>query len=146
MSHPVRRVGEELAAREIGRWREVAIRRQDLIVVPSEGEVVSFPTARVRARAARQKALARTRRRMGVALLLVIVTAAVLLAGGAGRSASLSGDGAPRAVTVAPGETMWEIAGRYASEGTDRRAYVDELVRLNKLSGALQAGMRLRLP
>jgi hypothetical protein len=135
-----------LIPREIRRWQEVAIRREDLAVVPGGGEVVFFPTGRVRARAARQQALARARRRVGSAILLVFVVAGVLIAGGAGRSASGSGDGAPRAVTVAPGETLWQIAGRYAPEGIDRRAYVDELVSLNDLSGTLQAGARLRLP
>jgi hypothetical protein len=50
-------------------------------------------------------------------------------------------------VVVEPGQTLWDLADRYAPEGMDLRAYVDAVVGLNDLDGrAPFAGERLRLP
>ena len=49
--------------------------------------------------------------------------------------------------TVAPGETLWQIAGTVAAPGQDLRDVVAELVSLNELPGAgLQAGQQILLP
>jgi hypothetical protein len=49
-------------------------------------------------------------------------------------------------VVVPEGQTLWGLSQRYAPLGVDWRAYADAVVDLNDLSGALQAGQRLRLP
>lgn len=58
-------------------------------------------------------------------------------------------DSAPkpeRTHVVAPGETLWQLAGRYAGEG-DRRRFVHEAVRLNGLRGPnIFPGERLVVP
>jgi hypothetical protein len=41
---------------------------------------------------------------------------------------------------------MWYLAGRYAQNGLDPRAYVDAVVKLNDLHEPPQPGERLRLP
>jgi hypothetical protein len=117
----------------------MALRREDL---ESRGEatVYSFPTARVRARA---KAQVR-RRRAGLALVSLAVIAMTLMGGGAAPASKPS---APPAVVVRPGQTLWDLAERYAPEGVDPRSYVDAVVQLNDLGGQpLAAGQRLRLP
>ncbi len=49
-------------------------------------------------------------------------------------------------VTVAPGETLWSIAGALA-DGADLRSLVDEIVSVNSLeSFNLQTGQKLRVP
>lgn len=50
-------------------------------------------------------------------------------------------------VTVQPGQTLWEIAGRVAAGG-DVRATVDRIAELNGLTSAgdVQAGQRLLVP
>jgi LysM domain len=54
--------------------------------------------------------------------------------------------GAPRAVVVRAGDTLWEVAARWAPDGIDRRAYVDALIELNDLSGMPVAGQMILLP
>jgi nucleoid-associated protein YgaU len=82
----------------------------------------------------------------------VAAVAAVLLVVGYGRAAassSLVGGATPAAaetVTVAPGDTLWDIAsGRYP--GADTRQKVFEIEQLNGLSGpSIEAGQHLRVP
>jgi hypothetical protein len=45
-----------------------------------------------------------------------------------------------------PGETLWDVAERFAPPGIDRRAYVDAVVELNGVEGSVAAGQRVRLP
>lgn len=50
-------------------------------------------------------------------------------------------------VTVAAGETLWDIARTYTAPGADVREVVDRLVDLNGLAGSsLQAGQELLVP
>ena len=62
-----------------------------------------------------------------------------------------AGDGVPAvqvtAVTVAPGQTLWQLARSVAGPDQDVRDVVDELVQLNGLDGvALQVGQQLLVP
>ena len=101
-----------------------------------------FPVERAGARVRRSAMLARRRRALA-ALVVVAVVAGTLLAGG---TAPASRPGAPRAVVVDAGDTLWGIADRYAPSGIDKRAYVDALVALNDLAGVARAGQRIVLP
>lgn len=85
-------------------------------------------------------------------IVVVLAMLAVLLVGGftLGRASSqAAGPGAHRplpTVTVAPGETLWQIAAR-VDPGADRRALVDQIEALNHLNGdQIVAGQQLRLP
>ncbi|WP_182113624.1 MULTISPECIES: LysM peptidoglycan-binding domain-containing protein [unclassified Actinotalea] len=79
----------------------------------------------------------------------------VAAAAGAGvvLSAQAAGADSPAAAqpvvthVVAPGETLWEIAGGVAAPGQDRRDVVADLVQLNALGGAeLQVGQQILVP
>jgi hypothetical protein len=80
-------------------------------------------------------------------VLGVLVTAVVVLAGG--QVAKAGQDAHPIPVSyhvVAPGETLWQIAGRVAPDA-DRRDTVARIVELNALpSAALTAGQRIAVP
>lgn len=75
--------------------------------------------------------------------MCVVIVVLTLLGGG---TAPASKPGAPRTVVVRSGQTLWGLAGRYAPEGFDARAYVDAVVAINDLSGPPVVGQRLRLP
>ena len=83
---------------------------------------------------------------------LLAAAAVALLGVGYAREAASSplvGGGSPPAaevVTVAPGDTLWDIASsRYP--GADVRQKVFEIEQLNGLSGpAIESGQRLRVP
>jgi LysM repeat protein len=83
---------------------------------------------------------------------LLAAAVAVLLGVGYAREAAgspLAGTVTPAAaetVTVAPGDTLWDIASsRYP--GADVRQKVFEIEQLNGLSGpSIEAGQRLRVP
>ncbi|MBO1753292.1 LysM peptidoglycan-binding domain-containing protein [Actinotalea sp. BY-33] len=84
---------------------------------------------------------------------VVVVLASILVGLGAlvvGQSAAAEGPGVAVPVTthvVAPGETLWGIAGAVAEPGQDLREVVDELIAVNELSGAgLTAGQRIVVP
>lgn len=137
----------------------MAVRIEDLAgpaalaPAPTGAIVYKFPTQEVRLAAARERALQRRRhraqirrRRAGLALVAVVTVAVSLLAGGPDASAPASSPKAPRAVVIQPGETLWDIAERYGTDGIDPRAYVDAIGQLNELEGPLMAGARIRLP
>lgn len=83
---------------------------------------------------------------------LVWAVAVLLGLGGVLGAQAANAGSAPPAVpvvtyVVAPGETLWQIAGGLASPGEDVRDVVAELVELNELPGAgLQAGQQILLP
>lgn len=88
-----------------------------------------------------------TRRGVLVLAALVALVAGIVVGlaamSASSRPAAPSGP-APAVVTVHAGDTLWSIAGRVAP-GSDPRAEVADLQRLNGLSGAsLQPGQRLR--
>ena len=120
----------------------MAVRRQDL--EGGQGAAVyTFPTQVVRARAARQRAAAR-RRRAGLGVVALALGGLILTGGGpAPRTPSAT---PPRAVVLSPGDTLWDVAERYAPAGTDIRAYTAAIEELNDLSGSVPAGTRVRLP
>lgn len=125
----------------------MAVRKQDITIVGgSEGLVYDFPLQRARARARRARAVQIRRRRL---LALAAVAVAIVLVWTATRSRPYvagSRPGAPGAVVIAEGQTLWGLSQRYAPLGVDWRDYSDAVVELNRLEGALQAGQRLRLP
>ncbi|ROS77187.1 LysM peptidoglycan-binding domain-containing protein [Cellulomonas sp. PhB143] len=90
-----------------------------------------------------------TRRGRAVLALLVAVLVALAL-GTVGTVAFADGPSAPvqvQRVTVAPGETLWELAGRVAASGDDRRDVVAQIQEINALPGAtIEAGRSLLLP
>jgi LysM repeat protein len=87
------------------------------------------------------------RGRVVVAVLALVAALAWTLAsqqavaGQAGEAIPVS------SVTVAAGETLWDIARTYTEPGQDVREVVDRLVDLNGLAGgSLQAGQELLVP
>ena len=84
---------------------------------------------------------------------VVVLTAVVLALGGAliwlarlSAPQPAAAPPAPRVVTVAPGDTLWSIAGRVAPD-TDPRAEVAALQQRNRLTGVdLVPGQLLRVP
>ncbi len=94
------------------------------------------------------------RRRASVALVTALVVAPLwTLVGPAAASPPAPGDAVPVVVSdtsditvhiVAPGDTLWSIARRYAPEGDVRRA-VDQLARINGGTD-LVVGDRLVIP
>jgi Tfp pilus assembly protein FimV len=80
--------------------------------------------------------------------LLMLVAAAVVLTGGIPATAGTD-HGRPvtaERVTVAPGETLWQIAERVAP-GTDPRETVAQILELNGLqTSQVQVGTALLLP
>ncbi|HEX2050406.1 MAG TPA: LysM domain-containing protein [Actinomycetota bacterium] len=123
----------------------MAIRTQDLELERADAVVVRFPTELARARAARARRVA-ARRRGWLAIAAAVVVAAGVATGARAPATPATPSAGPRAVVVAPGDTLWDVAERHAPAGTDPRAFVDELVELNALDGAPAAGVRLRLP
>ena len=100
----------------------------------------------------RQAAAVRLTRRGRLLLtglaMLVLVVAAVLLSGGLPATAGTDHGSASTAqrVTVAPGETLWQIAERSAP-GADPRETVQRILDLNGLRTAqVQSGTALLLP
>ena len=86
------------------------------------------------------------RRALLLGLWLVLIVSALLwLFGAEAVSAPAPSDAA--AVVVKPGDTLWEIADRWAPPGVDLRVMVRELVEVNELqSKTLQPGQVLQIP
>lgn len=77
---------------------------------------------------------------------LAVVAVAVSLAAGSAASGESGGAPAIELVTVAPGDTLWDIAGDVAGGG-DVRDVVDQIQMLNSLdSSVVYAGQELRVP
>jgi Tfp pilus assembly protein FimV len=110
------------------------------------------PAAPHAARPARSAGPVRlTRRgRVVVFLLAFLAVAAVAIAIAAGSAATREDGGAPAVdvVTVAPGETLWDIASDVAAvSGGDVRGAMAEIQDLNTLDGSMVfAGQELRIP
>ena len=127
----------------------MAMVREELVEGPG-AVVLRFPgpappVRRPRLPPARRRA-AVARRRLVVGLAGLVLVAALVLATGPGGVAVSSRPGVPARITVGQGETIWDLAERYAPHGIDRRAYVDAVLELNRLDGMPIAGQRLKLP
>jgi hypothetical protein len=121
----------------------VALRRDELLD-PTPGLVVPFPLGAARARARRARMLARRRRTAAVVAGLCLAVAA---GGSVSREAPVaSAPGAPRSTALAAGQSLWDLAERYAAPGTDPRAYVGALQDLNGLEATPLPGHSIRLP
>jgi predicted Zn-dependent protease len=80
------------------------------------------------------------------ATLMLLVIAGFTLGRASSQAAGPSAHRPLPTVTVAPGETLWQIAAR-VDPGADRRALVDQIEALNHLhDGRVVAGQQLRLP
>lgn len=121
----------------------MAIRQEDLRA--NSAEILAFPTAAVRRRADREMRVTFLRRRVAVASAALVMAAGLgIVLGGALEPVSTAA-GAPKAVRIQPGDTIWGLASVYAPHA-DPRAFVDEVLRLNNLSGAPAVGTKVRLP
>jgi LysM repeat protein len=81
------------------------------------------------------------RRRLG-ALLAASAAVCVLYV-----SAGADAGPAPVSHTVAPGDTLWEVATEHYPSSEDPRATIEAIRRENGLEGyGLEPGMRLELP
>lgn len=88
-----------------------------------------------------------TRRGRGTLVLAVVVLVLAAFAGAGTRSAASSAAGeGPRTVTVASGQTLWDVARQVAPD-VDPRVTVRRLMELNRLiSPRLLAGQALLVP
>lgn len=123
----------------------MAVRREEMWARP-DAQVLDFPVriARARARRSRRTFLFR---RMAVGVAAFALVGAIVGASVAGQGTGVtSRPEAPASVTIQPGETLWDLAERYAPPGSDPRTYVAELVELNGGSELVYAGTRLDLP
>lgn len=119
-------------------------------VVDGAGDAVATPP-RPRSRPRRVTAAqARRNRRfaaLALAAVLLMAATAALVSRGGDVMATPATVPAPVHVTVAPGETLWDVARRHAPPGQDPRAFIDALRRDNGLrSSAVPAWTVLRLP
>ena len=96
----------------------------------------------------RRKGLTRRGRlaRFLAVLSLSVVAVAGFSAGAGAGDAKVAAHTTYVKVVVAPGDTLWSIAGAMA-DGRDVRGLVDEIVSVNGLHGAsVSAGETLRIP
>ena len=124
----------------------MAVRREELWTTSPDAQVLDFPVriARARARRAQRTFLMR---RLGVGIVALGLTAGIIGASTAAQGGeATSRPGAPESVIVQPGQSLWDLAERYAPADSDPRAYVDELASLNGVSDMIQAGEQLKLP
>ena len=117
----------------------MAVRSEELIY-GRDAVIYRFP--RVRPRRARAEVI---RRRAALVAVGVIVVIAALFGTGPRGIAPASPSG-PRTVVLRSGQTLWDVAERFAPVGVDPRAYLDALVASNGGSVSVVAGTRLRLP
>ncbi|MDQ3877533.1 MAG: hypothetical protein M3290_04180, partial [Actinomycetota bacterium] len=95
----------------------MAARIEHLQRIDLDARIYRFPAAALRRR--RRARIAR--RRLTVGTLLLVFVAAFLIASGPAGVSPASTSHAPRAVTIHPGQTLWDIAARYARSGADPR-------------------------
>ena len=119
----------------------MAVRSEELIY-QTEAVVYRFPPVRHRLEA--RRAVARRRLALGAVGLTVVV--AGLFATGPSGTAPATARSTPRSVVLHTGDTVWEVAERYAPPHMDVRSYIDAIVELNGLTGLPEAGTRLKLP
>ena len=119
----------------------MAARSEDLYL--RDAQIVRLPRPRARYTRAQVEA-----RRRFVASCVVVFLAVVLfmLATGPEGTVQASRSNAPKAVSLQPGQSLWDLAERYAAPGQDLRAYVDSLVEINGIEGLPQIGERVKLP
>ena len=120
----------------------MAVRKEDLQGV-RRAEVIAFPThtARARVASARRRFLLRG---AFVSILVVAGTLGVVRASASSTESIASAPDAPSAVVLRPGETLWDVAERWAPTGADPRAYVDALIEQNGIG--VRSGQRVILP
>ena len=127
----------------------MALRSEDLYgsTYGRDARIVRFPSTAVQqARARRLRRQAQTRRRaLATAVMFVLAIALFVLATGPEGNVQASRR-TPKAITLQAGQTLWDVAERYAPAGEDPRAYVDALIELNSVDGVAQAGQRIKLP
>ncbi|MCV2393446.1 LysM peptidoglycan-binding domain-containing protein [Actinotalea sp. M2MS4P-6] len=111
-------------------------------------EVAPRVVSRVSPRRADAPSMRLTARGRAVLIALVLLVAAAWTFHGSGAHAGTAPAAVTvSAVTVAPGQTLWQIASTITEPGEDVRDVVDELIALNGLAGAdLQAGQQLLVP
>ncbi|MDQ3386253.1 MAG: LysM peptidoglycan-binding domain-containing protein [Actinomycetota bacterium] len=81
------------------------------------------------------------RRRLGALFVAAIMALAFHAAGGAGA------DPEPVTYTVAPGDTLWDIAAANTAAWDDPRPKVELIRQANDLSGStIRPGMQLEVP
>lgn len=99
---------------------------------------------------------ARLNRRGRLARTLVVLSLAIVVASVAGGEAGANtsaGDSSQAAtsarfitVTVAPGDTLWSLAGQLSDSGSTQ-ALVSEIIEINSLSSAdVSTGQEIRIP
>lgn len=80
-----------------------------------------------------------------LSVLLATVCAVFLLIGGAADAEDLPGT--TTSYVVAPGDTLWEIAGEHVADGEDVRVYIDAIKERSGIgSSSLQVGQVLQIP
>ena len=97
----------------------------------------------------RRGRLARTLVVLSLAIVLGSLVSGSLVSAnaGAGTEAGPSKAGSFITVTVAPGETIWTLATRIASDSGDVRGLVSEILEVNSLASVdLAAGQKIRIP
>ena len=123
----------------------MAVRREEMWVRP-DAQVLDFPVRIARARARRAQRTFLFRRVMVGLVAFALVGTIVSVSAAGSEAPAASRPSAPASVVVQPGETLWDLAERYAPAGSDPRDYVAELVEQNGGSELVYAGTRLDLP
>jgi len=129
----------ELGTHSRGQTRTTQIQREQLRPRPRPSRPEREPIRLTR------------RGRVVVAICVLALVCAATTVVGLVAHAVTSDPPAPsktRSIVVEPGMTVWEIATRVASPGSDVRDLVDEIARLNGLSsaGEVEVGQRLVVP
>lgn len=128
--------------------RALGAARQGAPVKVGSATPARHPRPHSLANPAAASSLRLTRRgRLVILLMLVAVGVVVSLTVTSSGSASATAEHAPvQYVTVAPGDTLWSIAGD-VSPGADPRDTVADIIELNALNGStVQAGQRIAVP
>lgn len=126
--------------------RRLALQPRSTVARPARRAAVrpeAGPSAKVAAAPLR---LTRRGRLAITGMLAGVGIAISLFAGGVSLAGTDSAPVATRYVTVAPGETLWAIAGEVAP-GADRRDTIQRILELNAMpSASVLAGQRIAVP